>query len=116
MSLRAFYLDESPTHPGYYSIRTDINKIPFTCLKGSLNVLPARLMNLTYANYLRFCRDILHAEVYGKGSMYPVAYFKRNEISEQFINLLNKRAEFCIFEKEHPEILEIEENKKKKNT
>ena len=68
---KTFYLDESPHNPGYFLIRTNVGTIPFTTMVGSLNVLPARLLNLGYADYLRFCRDILGAELKGKNHLYP---------------------------------------------
>lgn len=115
MSLKAFRLEESATYPSYYLIKVDVTKIPFTTTRGSLNVIPARLMNLTYGNYLRFCRDVLGAEIYGKNSLYPVAYFKRSEYVEQFLDLLNARAEYVIFELEYPEVVQVEKEKNLQN-
>ena len=100
---KVFYIDESAHNPGKYLIRVDITYIPFTTTVGSLAVLPARLMNLNYADYLRFCRDILGAEIIGKNCLYPIAYFQRNSLLEQFVKLLNARVEFVLWEDEHQE-------------
>ena len=105
---KIFYLDESPHNPGKYLIRVNIDLIPFTTTIGSLNLLGARLMNLTYAQYLRFCRDIVGAEIQGKNCYYPVAYFKRNDLSEQLVKLLNARAQFVLWEDDHPNYHEHE--------
>lgn len=115
---KVFYMDESARNPGEYMIRVNVDLLPFTTTIGSLNVLPARLLNLTYAQYLRFCRDILGAKVRGKNCGYPVAYFKRDEILNQFVKLLNARTEFVIWEDEHPNYQEhvkaLEDFKRKK--
>ena len=108
VSIKAFFSDESASNPGRYLIRVDVTKIPFTTTIGSLNLLPARLLNLSYAQYLRFCRDVLGAEIVGKNKLYPVAYFKRDEVLEQFIKLLNARAQFVLWEDKHPDYHEHE--------
>lgn len=56
---------------------------------GSLNILPARLLNLTYPDYLRLCRDAYGADLYGReGYSYPV--FKTKPT--QLISLLKSIA------------------------
>lgn len=105
---KVFYLDESAHNPKKYMIRVNVDLIPFTTTIGSLNLLPARLLNLTYAQYLRFCRDIIGADIKGKNCLYPVAYFDRNLISEQLVKLLNARTEFVLWEDEHPDYHEHE--------
>lgn len=105
---KVFYLDESLHNPGKYMIRVNVDLIPFTTTIGSLNVLAARLLNLSYAQYLRFCRDIVGAEIHGKNHYYPVAYFRRNDLSEQLVKLLNARTEFILWEDEHPNYQEHE--------
>ena len=105
---KVFYIDESASNPGMYMIRVNVDLIPFTTTIGSLNLLPARLLNLHYADYLRFCRDVLGAEIRGKNCYYPVAYFKKNLILEQFIKLLNARTEFILWEDQHPDYQEHE--------
>jgi hypothetical protein len=53
--------------------------------------------------YCRFCRDVLGAEIVGKGSTYPVVYFKKNQDVLMFVRLLNTRANLVLWEKEHPQ-------------
>lgn len=105
---KVFYMDESASNPGKYLIRVNVDLIPFETTIGSLAVLPARLLNLSYAQYLRFCRDIIGAEIHGKNCLYPIAYFKRDMVFEQFIKLLNARTEFVLWEDEHPNYHEHE--------
>ena len=114
-----FYLDESAYNPGWYMVRIHVEQLPFTTTVGSLNVLPARLLNLHYADYLRFCRDIVHAEIHGKNKLYPVAYFKLGELSTQFVKLLNARAKYVLWENDNPNFNEhieaLKEFSKKRN-
>lgn len=70
---------------------------------GSFNVLCARLMNLSYAQYLRFCRDVVGAEITGKLRLYPIALFENNQETKMFIRLLNARMSAVIWEREHPD-------------
>jgi len=93
------YADESPYHPGKFMIRFNFNKLPLTSTNGSYNVLSARLLGLTYADYLRYCRDVCGAELVGKGCLYPVPYFQKGTKMESLIKLLNFNIE-KIFEEE----------------
>lgn len=70
--------------------------------EGSYGVFPARLLNLSYADYLRYARDRLGAELVGKGKKYIIPYFDNNETTKMFIKLLNKRMEFIMNEHEFP--------------
>lgn len=88
-----FVLEESPYHPGKYRITLDFNKFPPIFTSGSYNILPARLMNLSYAEYLRFCRDRCGGEIIGKGSLYPVVYFTKDSPTTELVQTLNTRME-----------------------
>lgn len=98
-----FYAEESASHPGYYFIRWTQNKFYTTSTEGSFAVMPARLMNLGYADYLRLCRDIFGAMLIGKGTMYPVPLFKKTDVLNRLIKMLNVCATQVIFEREHPD-------------
>ena len=91
MTNKIFFLDESPYQPGKYTIRMNFDLLPSMTTSGSFNLLPARLLNLSYADYLRFCRDVYKAEIIGKNSMYPVAYFKNDAATGELIRTLNER-------------------------
>ena len=103
MNKKYFYLEESPYHPGKYRVAMNFDTLPGIRTVGSYNLLPARLLCLSYADYLRFCRDNLNAEIIGKNSMYPVAYFSDKKMADGLIGTLNsrmalvdKRREQCI--------------------
>ena len=100
-----FTYEESPYHPGYYTIMVNHDAFYLFSTEGSFNIICSRLLNMSYANYLRFCRDILGATLIGKGSMYIVPYFKKGENLFALVKLLNARANLVIFEREHPDYI-----------
>lgn len=75
--------------------------------EGHLDVICARLMRLSYAEYLRFCRDVLGADC----KMYngfPIAIFPKNDLTHQFVRNLNARANLVLWERNHPDWKEHE--------
>ena len=113
--VKVFYRDESATHPGKYMIRADLEKFHLNYTEGSYNIIQARLMGLTYADYLRMCRDIYGAEIIGKGNVYPYPVFKISKELESLIEQLNTRANLVLWEREHPDFEEHAEYVKKQN-
>lgn len=115
MENKYFFLEESMSHPHHYLLRPNFDLLPLTSTSGSYNVFAARIMNLSYAQYLRMCRDILNAEIHGKNTRYPVAYFEKNKLMHQFLKLLNKRTELALKYRAIPDLEEqIEFLKKQK--
>ena len=110
-----FTLEESMSRPGKYTLRINFDKLPPMTTEGSYNILPARLLNLTYAQYLRFCRDIVGGEIGGKRTVYPVAYFTKSMTTNAFVRLLNGRMNLVIWEREHPDWREHQEYLEAKN-
>lgn len=95
--MELFRVEKSFYDNGLYVI--EINHKDFNILSprreedkfiGSFNLLAARVMGLSYANYLRMCRDVYNAILTGKNEKYPIAHFKRNE-AERLTRLLNER-------------------------
>ena len=98
-----FYLEESPIYKNKYIIKLNHDKFLFpTGTSGSYNVFIARVLNLSYADYLRYSRDRLGAELIGKQSRYVMAYYDKNQATEAFIKLLNKRMEYIMNEHSFP--------------
>lgn len=62
-------------------------------IMGSWAVLPARLFGLSWADYLRYCRQC-GADVRGKTHQYPIIAW--NEKNNEFLDELNKRANQLI--------------------
>ena len=91
-----FYVDDTPYYPGKFVIRINHEKFHLTNFKGSCNCIPAKLMMLSYANYLRFCRDQYGAELIGKNQKYPQALFSDKSKAEVLVKELNRRAAAVI--------------------
>ena len=102
-NVKCFYKEESASHPGKWIIRPMHENFHLNSTSGSFNVICARLMCLSYSDYLRMCRDCFGAEIIGMGSLYPVAYFKRSEELDALFKLLIARANAVLWEREHPE-------------
>ena len=113
--VKIFYRDESATQPGKYMIRADLDKFYLKSTNGSFNIIGARLMGLTYAQYLRMCRDVYGAEIIGKGSLYPFPVFKLSQGLTDLIEELNARANLVLWEREHPDFEEHLEIVKEKS-
>lgn len=97
--MEKYFYFEDCSIPHYLILRPDFNLLPLKYTEGSYGVLPARLMNLSYAQYCRMCRDLLGAKVIGKNSPYPTVYFEDNGQSRKFLDLLNKRVKLIFTEK-----------------
>ena len=104
--VKCFIKDESASHPGKWIVRPVFENFHLDSTSGSFNVICARLFNLDYPQYLRMCRDCFGAEIIGKNSMYPVAYFKRSKELDALIDNLNARANLVLWEREHPDFEE----------
>lgn len=114
-TVKVFFRDESATQPGKYMIRADLEKFHLNYTEGSYNIIGARLMGITYAQYLRMCRDIYGAEIVGKGSLYPYPVFKLSKGLNDLIEQLNARATLVLWEREHPDFEEHAQYVKEKN-
>ena len=114
--VKCFEREESASYPGKYIIRPNHDNFHLDYTEGSFNVICARLMGLTYPEYLRMCRDCFGAEIIGKGSMYPVAYFKLSKELNDLIENLNVRANLVLWEREHPDFEEHAQYVKEKNS
>lgn len=91
-----FIFDDSPIQKGKFLLRPNYPLLPLKGTKGSYNLLTSRLMNLSYADFLRMCRDLYGAEIIGKNSMYPIAYFPNSKIGQPLIDELNKRVKILL--------------------
>lgn len=89
-----FKVDNSTTSTEEFVIRIDGSKEDFKeyigMVFGSLGVFKARIMNLSFANFLRLCRDVYGADLRGNtGFPYPV--WQNKEDCELLAKELNKR-------------------------
>ena len=105
------YYEESPYNKGKYIISLHHEQFPFVDgTSGSYNVFLARLAGLSYADFLRMCRDEFGAEIIGKDKLYPVAYFNFGEGLSVLTKWLDTRAKYILYRHNHP--YEIEKNDK----
>lgn len=97
-----FYLDGSPTYKDKFMIRLNHDKFLFSPgFSGSFNIFPARLLGLNYIDYLRYCRDVLGADLIGK-NRFVVPYFDQTKEVKMFVKLLNTRMKYIMDEHENP--------------
>ena len=99
-----FYLQRNPVYQDKYEIYFDYPVKYFPKgTDGSYNVFIARLLGLSYPDYLRWARDRLGAELVGKNKRYITVLFNGNNSTTQvFINLLNTRFKYIINEHDFP--------------
>lgn len=103
MSEKFFFLEESPFYRDKYIIKLNHENFLFpTGTEGSFNVIVARVLNLSYASYLRYARDRLGAELIGKGTRYVIPYFLKDRNSKALIDLLNSRMRYIMNEHNYP--------------
>lgn len=103
------YYEESPYNKGKYIISLHHEQFPFADgTSGSYNVFLARLAGLSYADFLRMCRDEFGAEIIGKDKLYPVAYFNFGEGLSVLTKWLDARAKYILYRHNHP--YEIKKN------
>ena len=102
--VKCFVKDESASNPGKFIIRPVHENFHLDYTEGSFSVIGARLFGISYASFLRMCRDCYGAELIGKNSKYPVAYFKQSKGLELLLEDLNTRANLVLWEREHPEV------------
>jgi len=93
-----FKYEESAYNPNKYIIKPVFENLPLESTEGSFGVLAARVMGLSYAQYLRMCRDICGAEIIGKKSYYPVAFFKKDKLLFMLVKVLNARMNSILFD------------------
>ena len=103
MTRKFFYLEEAPYYANKYMIQMNHDLFNFpNGTRGSYRVMLARLVNLSYAQFLRYCRDVLGAELVGKNQKYVLPYFDKTNEVRMFVKLLNARMEYVMREQESP--------------
>lgn len=103
--MEIFFCEESKNNK--YLVKVRLDKVDFftPLIRGSWSVFCARVMGLHFADYLRYCRDNFGAEIIGKGSKYPVAFFPLKENANKLVDILNDRWKIISKEIENNERL-----------
>jgi hypothetical protein len=99
--MKIFTLEESAYQPGKYILLFHPTEFHSTYTEGSFAIMASRLLNLSYPDYCRLCRDEFGAEIVGKGQMYPIVYFKNTAKVQTLVELLNTRAKTVLHEREY---------------
>ena len=99
-----FYLQYHPVYQDKYVIYFDYPSEYFPKgTNGSYDVFIARLLNLSYPDYLRWARDRLGAELVGKNKKYITVLFKEcDETVKALLKILNMRFDYIINEHDFP--------------
>lgn len=100
-----FLYEEFSEDKSFVVINPNFELLPLYHTRGSFNILPARLLNLSYAQYLRLCRDHVGALIVGKNHYYPYPLFKKTKEFFVFLRMLNKLTALALVN-ERIEILE----------
>lgn len=95
--MNKFFLDETATK-GKYLIKLNIEEKFLNKCNGSLHILQARLLHLSYPSYLRMCRDLYDGEIIGKNIKYPTVYFTDIKKVDKLIKELNNRLNLLLNE------------------
>lgn len=78
---------------------------PYYPIQGSFTVLYARIMGLSYPQFLRYVRDVHGARLSGKGHRYITIYFPTQESAKNFAEILDKRYKYIAKELKNKELL-----------
>lgn len=77
-----------------YMIRYSDEVYAFVGKTGSsFNVLPARVMGLSFPSFLRFARDKYNATLGGQSKKYVTMTFENKKDCQELCDVLNKRWE-----------------------
>lgn len=87
-----FTVDSSPFYDEGYTLDLNFSSFPKMSTTSSYGVMPARVLGISYPDYLRMCRDIYGAEVrLDSPSGYPSVFFKNEALVTRLARLLNVR-------------------------
>ena len=86
MSTNMFYV--KPTTNGSYMVGIDCDVLYNHCSEGSYNIVGARVLGLSYPQYLRFLRDEFGAKLKGKVG-YSYAIWENEEDCKKAVNEIN---------------------------
>lgn len=92
-----YRLEDSLIFRNKKELKLDFDIFPYILTKPLVEVLPSRLLNISYGDYLRFCSSVLHAEIVGKNQRYPVVLFERTALTKIFVELLNVRLNYIFY-------------------
>lgn len=97
------YVGQSPDTK--YQLYNRFDLIPYYNLRsgGSYHVCFARLLEVSYPNYLRLCRDEFGASLMGKDFLYICPKWDEPSGAEPLAKMLNERLNLALRLKEKKE-------------
>lgn len=97
MRANYFYFDPKPGMEGFQVLQNHLDELEWFSTSGSIGVLPARLLHMTYPEYLDFCKRKLGAMVeYGNNTKYAAVYFRKNKPTEIFLDKINVEFNWAL--------------------
>lgn len=94
--MKYFKAVESVYYEGKYMLLENHENLRFKTTCGSYAVFPSRLLGMEYPEFLRYCRDVVGAELVGKKSLYIVPYFTDKKKLEALIKELDLRVDLIL--------------------
>ena len=92
-----FQVTQSPysTKGEYFIQLKEVATKYFIPMRGSFSVLNARLMGLSFPDYLRFISAQYNAHIIGR-TIYPIIYFENEQDAKNLANELDKRLLYIL--------------------
>lgn len=94
--MKHLYIDENPYYNGTYLLIFKTNEYGWGQLPGYMGILGARLLQIDYVDYLRYCRDYYGAKIMGKKDAVPHLVFTDKNLLEKLAAELDKRLEVVL--------------------
>ncbi len=101
--MKHLYIDENPFCKGTYLLFFKTNEFGWGKLPGHMGVLGARLLQISYPDYLRYCRDYYGAKIMGKKDLVPYLIFTDKKLVEKLGRILDSRLDIILNQNIVPE-------------
>lgn len=90
--MKAFFLESCPWDLDTYVISNNFDQIVMPIINTSYQLLQARLVGMTYQEYLDFCKYSLGAEVIKRPNQrWAFIHFKDTSDTKKFVEILNNK-------------------------
>ena len=94
--MKHLYIDENPFYEGTYLLFLKTNEYGWGKLPGHMGILGARLLQISYPDYLRYCRDYYGAKILGKKDRVPHLVFTDKKLLEKLAKELDSRLDIIL--------------------
>lgn len=94
--MKHLYLDENPYYEGTYLLFFKSNEFGWGTIPGHVGILGARLLQISYPDYLRYCRDNYGAKIVGKKDKVPYLVFTDKKLAEKLCKELDSRLDIIL--------------------